>query len=81
MEDGDIKVNDFILKGTTKCEKDFSCLSSDKECLCKVVSSNKSSCVELEQRPVDSCNYSFHFNASMYCLCPTRNEIYNRYKK
>ena len=76
----DIKVNDLILKATNKCEKGFSCLSGDKECLCKVLTSNKSSCVKIEQRPVDSCKYLFHFNASTYCLCPTRNEIYNCYK-
>jgi hypothetical protein len=32
-----MEVNSSILKNTTKCKNNFSCLTGEKECLCEVV--------------------------------------------
>ena len=76
----DIKISEYTLKATTKCEKDFSCLSGRKECLCKIEYPNEHHTILIKTRPDNFCTYLLHLNASTYCLCPTRNEIYIRYK-
>ena len=75
-----IKIDDGVLQKTTKCKHDFSCLSENKKCLCDVVDSIGEDIVEIKEKPTNPCNYLISLKNSHYCHCPTRNEIYNRYR-
>ena len=77
----DIKVSGAILKDTTNCRNSFACLSGETECMCEVIKSARAyNVVAIKPKSIDSCKNFFHLDNTIYCLCPTRNEIYNRYK-
>lgn len=76
----DLKINEYIKEATTRCEKGFSCLKGQKACLCEIEGSNGSHTVSIKTKSNNSCKYLLHLGASTYCLCPTRNEIYNKYQ-
>ena len=73
------KVDDYILQATNKCKNNFSCLEGNKECMCTIVHSNNNHTVQIDGKPVSSCNYILSMGSKMYCLCPVRNELHNRY--
>jgi hypothetical protein len=35
--------------------------------------------VQIDGSSANSCKYCFHMEPKIYCLCPVRNELYNRY--
>ncbi|TNF52770.1 hypothetical protein EP227_06875 [bacterium] len=74
------KIEDYILKATNKCKNNFSCLDGKKNCMCKIIHSNNYHTVQIDGKPVNACNYILSMGSKMYCLCPVRNELYNRYK-
>jgi hypothetical protein len=76
-----IKIDISVKDKTTKCNQNFKCLSGDTSCLCKVDDSEKLATVKIKPKPDLSCPYCLSLNAFQYCLCPTRNEIYKKYKK
>ena len=75
-----IEISQETRDTTTKCHKDFSCLTGQSACLCRVVN-----CVDdvihFVQDPAGSgCPYLEQWGLStQYCSCPTRMAIYNRY--
>ena len=74
-----IKVDENIIQKTTKCRKNFSCLSG-KTPLCSV-----ELCIENKIHFIkcvgnESCNYRIPFGHSNVCICPVRKELYNHYK-
>lgn len=76
----DMQVSEYAVMATTKCKKHFACLAGNKECLCEVTGLNGSHTVTVKPNGNNGCKYMFQMNSSIYCLCPTRNEIYNCYK-
>ena len=77
----DIKVSEVILKDTTKCRNSFACLSGETEYMCEVIKSVSSyNAVVIKPKSIDSCKNILHLDNTMYCLCPTRNEIYRCYE-
>ena len=80
MNKADRKIDKTVLDKTTRCINDFSCLSEERKCLCDVVASNEEDIVEIKSLPSRSCNYCISLDSARYCHCPTRVEIYNRYK-
>jgi hypothetical protein len=68
-----------ILKTTTKCEHDFSCLKDDSYPRCKAVRELlpnflEAQCVKYE------CPYCYSFSSTEgFCSCPTRIELDKRY--
>jgi hypothetical protein len=77
----DIKVSEVILKDTTNCRNNFACVSGETGCMCEVIKSVSSyNVVVIKPKSIDYCKYFYHLDNTNYCLCPTRNEIYNRYK-
>ena len=80
MDKADIKIDEAILEKTTRCNYAFSCLSGDKSCLCDVIDSNGEGIVAITSRPVLFCGYCRSLEHAFYCFCPTRSEIYHRYK-
>ena len=75
----EIKINPEILKNTTKCRKDFSCLSGKRTDLCKVELSVKDKIHFVICLNDEPCNYKISFGYSFVCRCPVRKELYNRY--
>ena len=74
------QIEDYILQATNKCKNNYSCLDGNKDCICKILHSNNNHTVQIESKPVSACNYVLSMGAKMYCLCPVRNELYNRHK-
>lgn len=73
----DTETNEYIVMATTKCKKDFCCLVGQKNCICEIEGSNGSHTVSIKPNGNPSCDYLLHLGSSIYCLCPTRNEIYH----
>ena len=80
MNDRVIKINEEILLRTTRCKYEFCCLSGDKACLCKVTSSVGFDIKVIKPTSKIDCNYLLSHGNGSLCVCPTRNELYNRYK-
>jgi len=73
-------ISDESLKATTHCEKAFSCLEEDRNGLCEVEHC-VSETVHFIKRLNDlSCFYQQPFGSGHFCACPTRKELFNRYK-
>ena len=80
MHDKTIKINEDILQRTTSCNHDFKCLFGDKQRLCEVIGSIGSDMKDIKPNPEIECKYHLSFDTNNLCLCPTRNELYNRYR-
>jgi hypothetical protein len=81
MKKVDIEIDKAVLNNTTNCLNKFSCRVGDKTNLCDVITSNQKDIVEIKFKPSRSCKYCISLDSASYCHCPTRVEIYNRYKK
>ena len=76
----EIKVSDAILKQTADCRLDFQCLSGKHKIHCKVSRMVGGSTFFVKCRSLETCNYQKRFGEAFVCTCPTRIEIYKRYK-
>lgn len=72
-------IEEHILKAAAKCRKEYSCLDGNTECLCPVRAINGNHTVQIDAACANSCKYCFPMKPKTYCLCPVRNELYNRY--
>ena len=74
-----MEIEKEILDKTVHCTKDFDCLRNNNIC-CKV-----ENCVDKKVHFVECseifCNYKMKFGRSYICTCPTRKEIYNKYRR
>jgi hypothetical protein len=75
----DIAINEDILKKTTDCTNNFSCLSGEKECLCEARGMAGYNSLFINPKSNRDCTYLNPFGSSFFCFCPTRNEIYRQY--
>ena len=75
----DIQINEDILKKTISCEKNFSCLSDQKD-LCEMKSQIVRVVYFIKHPKNKRCSYSLSFGNDYICNCPTRQEIYKRYR-
>lgn len=67
-------------KATTGCEKGFSCLMGDRKDLCVV-----EACVDGKVHFIKClnrgyCSYQQPFGMGHVCTCPTRKELFNKFK-
>lgn len=69
-----------ILNQTGECSGDFSCLDNDKTCLCEVDEIINNKLLFIKPAKITFCHYKISFGYSYFCSCPTRNELYKRYK-
>ncbi len=74
----DIEIGPEILERTTKCKKDFSCLS-DKKTICQVELNVDDKIHFVKCMSAEPCDYRISFGYSFVCLCPVRKELFNRY--
>ncbi len=75
-----LEIGEDTLRKTRNCGNDFSCLKGGKECLCEAVGSSGYDVLFINPNSNRDCIYCTSFSNSFLCHCPTRNEIYNRYK-
>jgi hypothetical protein len=73
------KVDDLTINKTTKCEKNFSCLSKKRKDLCKVTYTVEDKVYFVECQNTEPCSYVVPFGHSFFCSCPVRKEVYVRY--
>jgi hypothetical protein len=73
------QIGEDVLK-KTRCKKDFSCLSGKRHDLCKIEDCVSGKVYFLEAHNDDFCPCLGCFGSSHYCTCPTRIEIYEKYK-
>lgn len=74
-----IKIDDNIIQKTTKCRKNFSCLSGEINHICKVEEC-MSEIIFIKCAEQNPCKYRTYFGYSQLCSCPVRRELYFRYK-
>ena len=73
-----IHIDEGTIKKTTKCNKEFRCLS-DTDHLCKVEYCVGKSVHFVECKSVEHCYYKMNFGKTVICNCPVRKEIYSKY--
>lgn len=75
-----IKIDKEIIQTAIYCEYDFSCLSGEKRCLCEVSELIGYAMLEIKPKLSIDCRYYVSIGDTSLCICPTRYEIYNRYR-
>jgi hypothetical protein len=74
-----LEIDTRILKATTKCTRDFKCLSGKKHIYCTVEDCFGDRVLFVKCLQVSSCSFKALFGDSCVCGCPTRMEIYKKY--
>jgi len=74
-----IKVDDIIKQKTTKCRKNFSCIT-DGTPLCSVELCIENNIHFIKCLNNELCSYKVPFGYSFVCICPVRKELFNTYK-
>lgn len=75
-----LQVSDETLKLTTKCMRNFECLTAETRNICSVERPIKGGGIFIKEKIRETCNYLMPFGfSSSICNCPTRREIYDRY--
>ncbi len=77
----EIFVREYIKEETKACDKNFSCLSDDRDDLCKVLSCVNNDIHFVLCSNTEFCSYQRKKDERFYCECPIRKEIYYKYKK
>ena len=73
-----IEIDDSFKEKTTKCNNDFSCLMGDHSCMCEAIEDTNCCSIKIKPKPDLSCKY--YVSPYGTCMCPTRVEIYRKYK-
>ena len=77
-------VPDEVLKATTKCEHDFTCLESGQcgqKPMCEVGERDGKNVLFLKTKEAALCAYRIDFAGGQVCTCPTHYAIEMRYGK
>jgi hypothetical protein len=68
------------LQQTIKCTLSFQCLDDERRDICSVeLSLREKGCFLKTVKPI-ACRYRVSFGDSYLCTCPTRLELFNKYK-
>ena len=73
------RISDEVRAKTNQCPHEFGCLTCDKT-VCSVNQLIEGGGVFVRQPQDVFCPYLEHFNDSHICHCPTRRELYERYR-
>lgn len=74
------EISEEVLKKTTCCRKNNSCLKGELKHCCKIISCINNEVHFVEPADEKYCEYQKMFGYSCYCNCPVRKEIYRKYK-
>jgi hypothetical protein len=73
-----LQISEQILNDTTRCRKNFICLTEIKSlCKIKYCLSGKSFIIKPEKHK--PCSYMVFIENVVLCSCPIRKEIYKKY--
>ena len=72
------KINSETIKSAVKCKKNFSCLNGNNPTFCSIVCNVSDKIHFVKSKKI--CVYQNSFGGSVFCGCPVRKEIYNKYK-
>ena len=75
----EISIETDTLNQTSECRWDFCCLSSETRNLCNV-EYRDGGLLFVRVKPGRFCPYMVAFGKGFICHCPTRKEIYGRYR-
>ena len=73
-------INPEIIKETTEYQHDFQCLKKDRKPHCEVESFWVKDVMFVRCPECELCNYKLSYGFSHVCHCPTRKELYRKYK-
>ena len=73
-------INKTVIDATKNCHKSFACLTGNKTCMGKVVFSVNCKLHGILCNTYESCTYRYDAEERTFCTCPTRKEIYAKYK-
>lgn len=76
----DIEISEEVRRATTKCSKDFCCLTEATRDLCPLESIIADKLFFIKPKDDKPCKYMESFGLGKYCTCPTRAEIYRKHK-
>jgi hypothetical protein len=74
------QISDKTKKQTTKCLSSFHCLDDEKIDICSVKWNLDGNGCFLKTVPPNGCPYKLQFGSSYMCKCPTRHELFKKYK-
>ena len=80
MDDTLLKIDEAVIRSTVNCQYGFRCLSGDTACLCEVKGSTSYDMLEIIPKTDIACSHRISLGKMHFCICPTRVEIYNRYR-
>lgn len=72
-------VKEEIRQASTNCVKEFSCLSSERDELCRIISCYDNDIHFIYCANDGLCSYKHNIGGRDYCECPVRKEIYDSY--
>lgn len=75
-----MEINKDTIAKTTKCSRCFDCLSNPKDIRCKVERQIGDEILFVKCNINSFCPYKMAFGNSYFCNCPTRIEIYKKYR-
>ena len=75
-----IQISNVTLKRTTRCMSSFRCLNDETRNVCTVDRCIQDDFCFLKDEEPHECFYITPFGYSFICSCPTRSEIYRRYR-
>ena len=74
------KISEETIKNTTICNHKFQCLNDDNRDVCKINRGLGGNCCSLKTAKPDYCPYMGSFGKLYVCYCPTRHELFKKYK-
>jgi hypothetical protein len=76
----DRQVSEETRNKTTRCPFAFQCLDDSNRDLCEVETCLRNNGCFLKTTKPNNCKYKGTFGYSYMCHCPTRHELFKRYK-
>jgi hypothetical protein len=75
----EIQISDDVIEQTTRCEREFACLSGGVGDLCRIEDRISGSAAFVDCLDDRQCKYRYQFGCAWICTCPVRIVIHRRY--
>lgn len=74
------QISEGTINKTTRCNHNFKCLNDDSFQICPVENPIQEFYFIRKLTPLYKCTYCLSVDNSYICRCPTRKELFERYK-
>jgi hypothetical protein len=78
--DMQLEIDQKTISATTRCRKGFACLHCNDNVYCPIEDCIMGKIHFIKCLHEQPCGYKAQLNGFSICTCPTRKEIYNRYR-